>query len=77
MDYRRRDKHVLRGHSVQPHGWKFLYGILITLGLVLALIVPLFIFSTANPLWDANPVEAASVDFFIIRGFFHHPKIFG
>jgi hypothetical protein len=64
MSYRERDKITLRGENPQPFIWKFLYGWLIFLGLLLGLVGPLMLFSTLTAgLSDKN--EVLQADLFI------------
>ena len=61
MEYRRRDSTVLDGGKAQPLVWKFVFGVLTFVGLLLALVAPIIIFSGLNPALSNNLVTSSAI----------------
>ncbi len=68
MSYRVRDKETLSGKNRQPFLWKFVFGWLIFILILLILLGPIFLFSPLNPATKPNPLVQASVSVSLSAG---------
>ena len=68
MAYRRVDALVLRGNRPQPPSRKATSGALIFGALLLLLVAPIVLFSSANPTLTPNPVLKAAMSLTLVNG---------
>lgn len=63
MEYRRAYRKILGGYEAQPRSTKFLSGVLVFAVLMIVVVGPIYLFSTANPGLSTNLVLTAEVSF--------------